>query len=215
MEIIELLEILGRGEDSRHQFKKNVTNADSLASDMVAFSNGGGGLIVIGVNDDGTVTGLTGEDVRRLNQLISNAASQNVQPAINPVTENIRMDCGLLMLVDIPAGLNKPYQDKNGVFLVKCGSDKRRATSREEIQRMFQASSLVHADVTPVPGTTVADLDIEYFRKFFQKRFIESLGEQNIPLPDILRSMNLLKNDCLNICGVLLFAKEPQYKLLP
>jgi ATP-dependent DNA helicase RecG len=213
MEIVELLKILRRGEDSRHQFKKNVTNADSLAADMVAFSNGGGGQMLIGVGDDGRVAGLTGDDVRRLNQLISNTASQGVQPAINPATENIETDCGLLVLIDVPSGLNKPYQDKNGVFWVKCGSDKRRATSREEIQRLFQSSGLIHADVTLVPGFTIADLDIDYFRNFFQRRFGEPLERQDIPLPDILRNMNLLKDDCLNVCGALLFAKTPQYKL--
>ena len=54
-----------------------------------AFSNGTGGKILIGVSDDGTITGLSGEDIRRLNQLISNTAGNNVQPAINPITENI------------------------------------------------------------------------------------------------------------------------------
>jgi len=56
MEIVELLEILSRGEDSKHQFKKNVTNPDSLAGEMVAFSNGTGGTMFIGVNDDGSIS---------------------------------------------------------------------------------------------------------------------------------------------------------------
>ncbi|MDR1481495.1 MAG: putative DNA binding domain-containing protein [Synergistaceae bacterium] len=213
METLELLEILERGEDSRRQFKKNVTNADALASDMIAFSNGDGGKILIGVNDDGTIAGLSSDDVRRLNQLISNAASQGVRPAINPVTENVMTDRGLIVSVDVSSGLNRPYQDKNGVFWVKCGSDRRRATSREEIQRLFQSSGLVHADATPVPGTTVADLDADYFQEFFQRRFGEPLEKQDVSMPDILRNMNLLKDDCLNVCCVLLFARAPQYRL--
>ena len=86
MDAISVLEIIERGEDSRHQFKRNINNADSLAADMVAFSNGDGGIILVGVNDDGTFANLTTDDVRRMNQLISNAASQHVQPAINPTT---------------------------------------------------------------------------------------------------------------------------------
>ena len=64
METIELLEIIKRGEDSRHQFKKNVNNAESLAADMVAFSNGDGGMMLIGVDDNGVAVGLTYDDVR-------------------------------------------------------------------------------------------------------------------------------------------------------
>ena len=55
METTELLETLARGEDSRHQFTRDVTNATSLASEMAAFANSGGGQIFIGIADDGTV----------------------------------------------------------------------------------------------------------------------------------------------------------------
>jgi ATP-dependent DNA helicase RecG len=49
----ELLEMVALGEDSRRQFKVDVTNAESLAADMVAFSNSNGGTLFIGVTDDG------------------------------------------------------------------------------------------------------------------------------------------------------------------
>jgi len=213
METIELLELLARGEDSTRQFKKDVTNADSLSAEMIAFSNGLGGKIFIGVNDDGTIAGLVTADIHRLNQLISNAASQNVQPAINPVTENIKTDNGLVMIVDIPAGINKPYQDKNGVFWIKSGADKRRATSREEIQRLFQKSNLIHADEIPVPGVTVDDLDLDYFKNYFKERFGDTLDKQKLPLQKILDNMNLLKDGSLTVACTLLFAKTPQFKL--
>ena len=213
METTEFLGLIERGEDSTCQFKKNVTNADSLAAEMVAFSNGGGGKILIGVNDDGSISGLSGEDIRRLNQLISNTASQNVQPAINPSTENIKTDKGLVVLVHVPSGINKPYQDKNGVFWVKSGADKRKATSREEIQRFFQKANLIHADEIPVSGTTVADLDLDYFRDFFQRRFGRTLDDENLPLLKILENMNLLRDGSLTVSAVLLFANTPQFKL--
>ena len=50
----ELLIKIRAGEDSQTQFKSNVTNADSLAAEMVAFSNSRGGTIYVGVEDDGT-----------------------------------------------------------------------------------------------------------------------------------------------------------------
>jgi ATP-dependent DNA helicase RecG len=213
METIELLEILARGEDSWHQFKKNVTNADALAAEMVAFSNGSGGQMFIGVNDDGTIAGLSADDIRRLNQLVANTASQAVKPAINPTTENIQTPEGIVLCLAIPSGINKPYQDKNGAFWVKSGSDKRKTTSREEIQRLFQKANLIHADELPVPGLTTADLDMEYFEAFFQKRFGETVEEQPRPLPDILTNMNLLRDGSLSIGGALLFSKAPQYRL--
>ncbi len=97
MESTELLAIIARDEDGKHQFKSNCRNVNSMAAEMAAFSNSGGGQIFIGVNDDGAIAGLTRADVRRLNQLVSNAASQSVRPPIHPQTENVALPDGLVI----------------------------------------------------------------------------------------------------------------------
>lgn len=78
MEALELLEILSRGEDSRHQFKRDFTNAEQLAAEMAAFANTAGGQIFIGAEDDGTLSSLGSSDIRHLNQLVSNAATNRL-----------------------------------------------------------------------------------------------------------------------------------------
>ena len=130
MEAIELIELIGRGEDSRTQFKQNITNPESVAGDLVAFSNSKGGLILVGVNDQGTFVGLSADDIRRINQLISNTATNRVRPSINPTTENISVGGLLVMVVTVQEGISKPYADNNGVFWVKSGADKPRDFSR-------------------------------------------------------------------------------------
>lgn len=213
METVELLAVLERGEDSRHQFKKNMSNNDSLAAEMVAFSNSDGGQLIIGVDDVGNVVGLSPEEVQDLNQRISNAASQGVIPAINPMTSNILVGDSIVLVIDIPRGVNGPYQDKSGAFWVKSGSDKRKATSREEIQRLFQETRLIYADETPIKGLSVADMDIDFFKSFFSKRYGEELDDQNLPLQKVLENMNLCKDGDLNLACALLFCRAPQYKL--
>jgi len=213
METTELIDLLSRGEDSRQQFKTDMNNGDALAAEIVAFSNTAGGRIFIGVNDDGSVRGLSGADVARLNQLISNVASQVVRPAVNPLTENVPHPNGTVMVVSIAEGVNKPYMDKNGTIWVKNGSDKRRATSREELQRLFQQAGLVHADETPVAGLSAGDVDMPYFEGFFEQQFGEPLAQHNQPLPQLLSNMNLMNQGQLNVAGSLLFAKAPQYAL--
>ena len=146
MEAQDLIELIRRGEDSRTQFKQTVTNPESVAGDLVAFSNTKGGRLVIGVNDQGMVVGLSADDVRRINQLVSNTATNLVRPSINPTTENISVEGRLVMMVAVQEGVSKPYSDNQGVFWVKSGADKRRVTAREEIQRMLQSAELVHAD---------------------------------------------------------------------
>ena len=212
MEAIELIELIGRGEDSHTQFKQSqdVTNATSLAGELVAFANSKGGRILIGVSDQGTVIGVSAADVRRLNELLSNTATNNVRPSINPQTENVSTSDGLVMVVTVREGISKPYSDNNGVFWVKCGSDKRRVTSREEIQRMLQSADLVHADEVPVEGTTGADVDLAHFREFFAKQYEETLEEGDAPLNQVLENLSLAKKGTLNLAGLLLFGRNPQ-----
>lgn len=213
METTELIDLLSRGEDSRQQFKTDMNNADALAAEIVAFSNTAGGRIFIGVNDDGSVRGLSGADVARLNQLIGNVASQGILPAVNPITENVLHPGGTVLVLSIAEGVNKPYMDKNGAIWVKSGSDKRRATSREELQRLFQQAGLVHADETPVTGLSAGDVDMPYFETFFEQQFGEPLAQHSQPLPQLLTNMNLMNQGQLNVAGGLLFAKTPQYAL--
>ena len=41
----ELLQILARSEDSRHQFKRDLANPDGVAAELAAQANSGGGAI--------------------------------------------------------------------------------------------------------------------------------------------------------------------------
>lgn len=213
METAELLAIIGRNEDGKNQFKANVTNETSLAQEMVAFSNSGGGTIFVGVSNDGTFSGLNRDDMGRLNQLTSNAASQHVRPPINPQTENIGAPEGLVLCIYVPDGIAKPYMDKNGVIWVKSGSDKRKATSREEIQRLYQRAGLIHGDEVLVSGLTIADLDGDYFKAFFERIFGETVENQELSLSTLLENMNLMRDNVFNVSGALLFARNPSFKL--
>ena len=78
----QILRIVARGEDSRHQFKADATNAKSVGAEPAAFANGLGGVLLIGVSDDGQILGLSSADVRRINSLVASAASQKAPPAI-------------------------------------------------------------------------------------------------------------------------------------
>ena len=212
METTELIELLARNEDSHHQFKANVTNEASLASEMVAFSNTQGGKLILGVNDDGSSSGLTREDMKRLSNLVSNAASQQVKPPINPVTENLALNSDLVMVLHVSEGISKPYMDKNGAIWVKSGPDKRRATSREEIQRMYQSARLIHGDEIPTEAS-INDIHENLFSAFYESQFEVPLADQELPLPQILHNLNLAKGGFLNVAGALLFANNVQFRL--
>ncbi|TLE15435.1 ATP-dependent DNA helicase RecG [Vibrio cholerae] len=212
METEELLAIIANGEDSRHQFKQNITRAESLVPELAAFSNSKGGLLLIGVTDEGGIQGLTIEDMGRINQLVSNAA-KDVKPPISVTTENVALPSGMVMIVDVPEGISKPYMDGNLHVWVKNSANKSKVSAREELLRMFQSSALVHADEISVNGSSVTDIDQEFFDAFFEREYGERVEDQDVSRVQLLENMNLAKNGQLNICGALLFASRPQIRL--
>ncbi|MBF0117224.1 MAG: putative DNA binding domain-containing protein [Desulfobacterales bacterium] len=213
MEASELIEIISLGEDSKHQHKINFTNPQKLSEEIIAFSNTLGGMIIIGVDDNGVIIGLTQDDIRRLNQMISNVASTHVRPPVNPIVENILINNKLIMIIKISEGISKPYMDNNGAIIVKNGADKRKVTSREEIQRMFQSAGLIHGDEIPANGITIADLDYEYFSQFLFKEYNEKIEQNSESLSRLLENMSLARDGIMNIAGALLFSKFPQFRL--
>lgn len=97
--IDDLVRDLRRGEDSTQQFKRDVAHVDALAVEMAAFANSEGGTIYLGVDDDGTTVGLSPEDVRRLNPLIANAASQHVRSPLVVHTRNVALEGDRVVIV--------------------------------------------------------------------------------------------------------------------
>lgn len=192
-----LEELVSRGEDSRHQFKADIRNADSLASEMAAFANSEGGTLLIGVADNGDLEGLSAADVARINQLISNAASQCVRSPLTVLT--------------VPKGFDKPYFDKNGVIWLKSGADKRRVNSKEELRRLFQISSQFHADEPPTKAG-IDKLDKLRFRDFLRDVYKQDVPDDRAELTRLLQNMNLATDSGqLNLAGVLMFAERPEW----
>lgn len=220
----EIYSIAEIGEDSRTQFKREIVNPEQLAQELVAFSNARGGRLLVGIDDNGTVSGLLPADIRRLNQLVSNVASQHVVPPICPLTEVIRVADGVVLVIEVPEGTGKPYCTNRGLYLTKVGADKRRM-SQEELQRLFQDSSRLFADEGIVAGSSVTDLDEELFVSFLRKRYGERFPQSavDMSLSDVLpllgmtrdigamlRSLGLSDGKELTLAGLLLFGKNPQ-----
>lgn len=200
------------GEDSTRQFKVDVRNGESLAAEMVAFANSEGGALFIGVADDGSIPGLSTQDVARINQLISNAASQLVRSPLTVQTENVALENGRIVIVlRVPKGVDKPYFDKNGVIWLKTGADKRRVNSKEELRRLFQMTNQFHADELPTKAG-IDKLDKLRFRDFLRDFYKQPLPDSPAELTRLLQNMNLATDDGnLNLAGVLMFAERPEW----
>ncbi len=211
MDTLELIELIEKGEDSKTQFKERFDSIDSLAAEICAFSNSNGGNILVGVSDEGDILGLSIEDIKKLNQWVSNACSQKIDPQVSVTTQNTKYKDKIVVHINVPIGTNKFYMANGKDIWVKVGSDKRRA-KREEIQRLLQSSGHLYADEMPVDGTNLTNIDINLFKSFYEKRTGEKFEERDIPLEKVMSNLKLLTDEKLTLAGLLVFGKKPEEK---
>lgn len=212
---LELLEIITNGENSAVEFKRDTVKNTDLAEEIVAFSNTEGGMILLGVEDDGQIIGTTRADIE---EWLMNICSQSVIPAVIPHFERIRVDEGKCVVVlRVPKGVNKPYQTSSGRFYIRVGTTKR-LVSKEELARLFQMSGLVHFDTSPVYNTSKKDLNMNKIRKYYLDFNQFDLDEM---LPDdaeriLLNSDIMTEVEGVKYCtvgGLLIFGKNPEKHL--
>lgn len=213
----ELRLMLRTGEDSFTQFKTEVKNAESLAEEMVAFANSGGGYILVGIAEnaqgEGEVTGVS--NLKLLNNHISNTASENCVPAIFPQVQTLLIEEKAVVVVKIEEGNQKPYRTKSGKYLMRAGADKR-SVSQEELSRMFQASGTFHIEELAIRDAVIeSELDriklFEYFEGQHEGKSVsEHLAESGQSLETFLNNLGIAQKSQLNLVGLLFFGKNPQ-----
>ena len=160
---------------------------------MAALLNLEGGHILLGVNDDGTVSGLA-RNPSEAEQWVMQAAKDNLQPAAIPVWQEMEWTPGSRIgVIALPMNApDKPYKVRQGsswVTKVRAGTTTRDAT-REEEQRLYQQAGGLRYGLKPVTGSKLADLDHRRLRDYFGR----IRGDASPPDPDSVEWEQLLRN---------------------
>ncbi len=207
--IAEILTVIRQGENSSVEFKSAKAHPDSLARELVAFANTQGGILLIGVEDDGHISGLD-ESIEH-EARIANIARNNVNPPINVESAIVEMPEGRVLMVKVERGRDRPYQTLQNQFLVRVGSTNRTAT-QGELLRLFQHAGLFHYDATAVQGTDIADLNLAALDRYFSQYDFDLSAEDD--KPRILANADIMtETGKVTVAGLLLFGINPQRHL--
>ena len=99
----ELLELIGSGENSGVEFKRDDVRPDSLAKEMSALLNLEGGHILLGVEDDGGVVGLTRES-KKAEEMGNGGRTGSPSSGGNPILGEVSLGRGKRHWSGKPAG---------------------------------------------------------------------------------------------------------------
>jgi len=212
----ELLEIIANGENSGVEFKRDDLRTQDLAKELVAFSNLEGGMVLLGAEDDGTVTGLTRDD---LEEWVMNVCRDKVRPAIVPffeVVRGIKGNCDVA-IVRLTRGydVHALWHNDTHKYLMRVGTQSREA-SREELARLFRQRGSIRAETQPVSGTTFANLDRRRLQNYFG-----DIRQQDVPAGEdaeawrsLLVNTGIMAEEAVSVGGMLLFGMMPN-RFLP
>ena len=212
----ELLEIIANGENSGIEFKRDVLANYQLAKELVAFSNLEGGMVLLGVDDDGTILGLTRDP---LEDWVMTTCRDKIRPGIIPFFEIIReVEFGKdVAIVRVPRGgdVHSQWHNNRNIYYIRVGSQSREPTP-EELGRLFQQRGTFRAELRPISGASMADLDPRRLKDYFGR-----IRQQIVPRDDdiagwqtLLTNTEIVAEEGVTLSGMLLFGETPN-RFLP
>ncbi len=171
MEDRELETLLIEIESDRVERKVALTHPDRIGQAMCAFANDlpghdCPGVLFLGAYDDGSCAGTPITDVL-LQTLAAYRSDGNILPPPSLVVQKRTLrGCELAVVIIQPS--DAPPVRYKGVVWIRVGPRRGIATAQDErrLSERRRARDLPF-DARPIPGTTLADLDLEFFRKSY------------------------------------------------
>ncbi len=108
--------MIDQGEGARTEFKRKISSPKKIARTMISFANSGGGVILFGVDDDGTIVGVESEKTEI--ELIRTAGVIYADPSVVPSIEVIPYRGK-----DIVAAIIEESKDKPHYYVEKENGD--------------------------------------------------------------------------------------------
>ena len=163
----EIRDRLRPGEDSNWELKAVEFAGDrpigpsrgDLADEIAAFANAAGGVLVLGVTDDGRPQGMSRPQIIEMDSLVVEASSDSIRPAVRIRTHHRELDGRRFLLVEVPRG-DSQHETPGGSY-IRVGGTKRKMTSEERL-RLAQGRGQARIrsfDEQTVPGTGFGTLD--------------------------------------------------------
>ncbi len=122
------------GEKEEIEYKADIPpKSEKYMRTVVAFANANGGRLVFGVEDNTwQIAGFSREEVFEKMDAVTNAIYDSCEPKITPSAGIQEFDGKYIIVVDIPAGMQRPYCIKSqgiieGVYLRVSGTTRKAA----------------------------------------------------------------------------------------
>ncbi len=110
----DMLKLISGGENEGLEFKESLRLKEEIGKAVSAFSNASGGLILVGVSNDGKVIGV---DIgRNTLEELANYIKRNTDPAIFPSMKVLDAGGKKIIVIEVKESAEKPVFFKNHAY---------------------------------------------------------------------------------------------------
>ncbi len=209
MKNILLQQIIATGESERVEFKSSVPTMDVVGQNVCAFLNAQGGTLILGVDDNGRVSGI--KDAAQQIDKIKMELIDKITPRAPFSVQIEELDRKKIILIEVPQGMEKPYIHADRIF-VRRGTSSVVATGSEiNVLIEQRSSSWTPWERLPVFGFDVADLDKDEILRTAQEarnnRLVRDLEQKD--LYAILEKFYLSAGGSIFNSALILFGNSP------
>lgn len=204
--MFNLAELLRQHEGKTLEFKRDLPSPDRVMRTLVAFANGAGGVLLVGV-EDGTRKVVGVPDVTKVEEQLANFVSDRIEPRLVPEIHIIPWRKTHVLAVEVFPSPSRPHYVKTvgypaGVY-VRVGSTNRQADAAAvaELQRIVRGRSY---DEEPLPELNSEALDFRVASECFAP--VRRLTRKDLRALQLLTTYH--KREVPTIGGVLLFGAE-------
>lgn len=175
---------------------------------LVAFSNAEGGELVIGIEDDGEITGFKSDGSHNIEEYINISMTELKETPILPMFDRVEVKNSKgqddeILIINVPISSNRVIKSNdNNVYLRQF--DKTVKLNAEQIIQLQYDRGQRYFEDEIVEDATLEDLDEGLIKKYKQKMEVESISTY-----DLLKARNLMKNGKLTNACILLFGIDP------
>lgn len=207
----EAQKLIKAGETHTVEFKESLSLRDEIGEGISALSNTSGGVIFVGVTDNGEVLGV--QIGKKTIEDLANFIKINTDNHAFPKISVADIEGKSVIIIEIKESDEKPVFFRGKAY-ARIGKS-RHQLSASEIRKLAKESGpKIHWDEQPCEGASLSDIDKEKIRLFKERYKEANKTELQGSGEDILKGLGCMKivggYAVPTNAGILLFGKEPQ-----